>query len=120
MVTGFATTGIGLSLEKVTIKDYDKSWVEIAANSVADGAISYGLGKLPGIDMITAGRNSQSAVYRRGLTLLRKGIASRMSAKVVWKGIKSSIVGGLSLDLYYGIKQYSYQKAKNKVRSWIK
>ena len=28
-VTGFATTGIGLSLEKATIKGYDKSWLEI-------------------------------------------------------------------------------------------
>ena len=119
-VTGFATTGIGLSLEKATIKGYDKSWLEIAVNSAGDGAISYGLGKLPGIDTITAGRNSQSAVYRRGLTLLRKNIVSRMGVGVVWKGVKSSIVGGFCLDLYYGVKQKSYQKTKNIVRSWIK
>lgn len=111
-VTGAVTTGVGQSLEKLTIKGYDKSWAEIGANTVVDGSISYGLGKLPGVKGITAGKNSWSAVYKSGLTKLRNGTASRMSAKVIGKGIGSSIVGGLALDGYYGIKQHAYDRVK--------
>lgn len=107
-VTGAVTTGVGQVLEKAFIDDYDKSWSEIVVNTVVDGAVSYGLGKLPGIKKMTAGRGNASAVYRAGLTKIRKGIASKMSTKVAMKGISSSIVGGLYLDAYYGIKQHSY------------
>ena len=72
-------------------------------------------------DKITAGRGNQSAVYRSGLTKLRNGTASKMSSRVVGKGVTSSIVGGGALDVYYGIKQYAYngvKKAFNTVRSW--
>ena len=111
-VTGALTTGVGQTLEKLTISDYDKSWGEIAGNTVADGFISYGLGKLPGIKGATAGRNSWSAVYKSGLTKLRNGTARRMSAKVIAKGVGSSIVGGFALDGYYGVKQYAYDRVK--------
>ena len=112
-VTGSVTTGVGQSLEKLTIRDYNKSWAEIGANTVADGAISYGLGKIPGIKGATAGRNSWSAVYKSGLTKLRNGTAARMSAKVVAKGLGSSIVGGFALDGYYGVKQHAYDRIKS-------
>ena len=79
--SGYATTGIGLSLEKVTGAT-DKSWGEIAINAAADGAISYGLGKLPGVKKVTKGRNSMSAVYKSGLTKLRNHTALRMSKKL--------------------------------------
>ena len=110
--TGAITTGVGQSLEKLTIKDYDKSWAEIGFNTVADGAISIGLGKLPGVNKITKGRNSHSAVYKSGLTKLRNGTASRMSLKVIGKGLSSSIVGGYALDGYYGLKQHAYDRIK--------
>ena len=120
-VTGAITTGAGATLEKLTIKNYDKSWGEIALNTAIDGGVSYGLGKLPGVNKITARRGNQSAVYRSGLTKLRNGTASRMSSRVVGKGVTSSIVGGGALDIYYGVKQYAYsgvKKAFNTVRSW--
>ena len=115
-VTGAVTTGVGMSLEKLTIKNYNKSWTEIGANTLADGAISYGLGKLPGFKGKTAGRNSWSAVYKSGLTKLRNGTAARMSTKVIAKGFGSSVFGGFALDGYYGIKQYAYDKIK---RFWV-
>ena len=115
MVTGALTTGVGQSLEKLTIDGYDKSWGEIAGNAVADGLISFGLGKIPGIKGATAGRNSWSAVYKSGLTKLRNHTASRMSARVIAKGIGSSIAGGFALDGYYGAKQYAYDKTKAKI-----
>ena len=111
-VTGAVTTGVGQSLEKLTISNYDKSWAEIGANAVIDGAISYGLGKLPGVKKVTSGQHSWSAVYKSGLTRLRHGTAARMSAKVIGKGIGSSIVGGGFLDAYYGVKQYAYDRIK--------
>ena len=72
-VAGATTTGIGMSLEKLTGCS-DKSWAEISANAVVDGTISYGLGKLPGVKNITAGKNNMSAVYKSGLRFLYKGI----------------------------------------------
>jgi len=111
-VTGAVTTGVGQSLEKLTISNYNKSWAEIGANALVDGAVSYGLGKIPGIKGATAGRNSWSAVYKSGLTKLRNGTAARMSAKVVAKGLGASIVGGFALDGYYGVKQYAYDRVK--------
>ena len=115
-VSGAVTTGAGQTLEKLTIKDYDKSWAEIGANTAVDGVVSYGLGKLPGIKNITAGRNNWSAVYRSGLTKLRHGVATHMSKKVIAKGIGSSIVGGLAMDGYYGVKQHAYDRIKNLLR----
>ena len=55
------------------------------------------------------------------LTKLRNGTASRMSLRVVGKGVTSSIVGGGALDVYYGVKQYAYNSVKqaiNTVKSW--
>ena len=112
-VCGAVTTGTGQILEKLTIEDYNKSWAEIGANIIVDGAVSFGLGKLPGIEGVTSGRNSWSAVYKSGLTKLKNGTASRMSAKVLAKGIGSSIVSGLALDVYYGTKQHAYDRVKN-------
>lgn len=112
-VTGAVTTGVGQSLEKLTVSNYNKSWAEIGANAVVDGAISYGLGKLPGIKGATAGKNSWSAVYKSGLTKLRNGNATKMSTKVIAKGLGSSVVGGFALDIYYGVKQYAYDKIKS-------
>ena len=111
-VTGAVTTGVGQSLEKLTIRNYNKSWAEIGANTLTDGVVSYGLGKLPGIKKYTAGRNSWSAVYKSGLTKLGNKTAARMSAKVIAKGLGSSAIGGLALDSYYGVKQFAYDRVK--------
>ena len=110
-VSGFVTAGVGLSLEKITGKS-DKSWIEIGANATVDGAISYGLSKLPGVKKITKGRNCNYAVYRSGLTKLRNSTAKRMSRNVILKGIVSSGFGGLPMDGYYGVKQSAYDRIK--------
>ena len=112
-VTGAVTTGVGQSLEKLTISNYNKSWAEIGANTIVDGAVSYRLGKIPGIKSVTAGRNSWSAIYKSGLTKLRNGTVDRISIKVVAKGLGSSVVGGFALDGYYGVKQYAYDRVKS-------
>ena len=111
IVTGSVTTGVSLSLERIS-NDSDKSWGEIGINTVVDGAISYGLGKLPGLKGVTKGRNSYSAVYKSGLTKLRNKTARKMSVKVMAKGVVASIVSGAAMDLYYGVKQSSYNKLK--------
>ena len=108
-VSGFATTGVGMALEKATGTS-DKSWAEIGANAVTDGMISYGLGRLPGVESITKGRNNMSAVYKSGLTKLRNGTAKHMSFKVKRKGLISTFVGGLAMDTYYGLKQHGYNR----------
>ncbi len=108
-VSGFTTTGIGAALEKATGAS-DKSWAEIGVNAVADGMVSYGLGTLPGVKNITRGRNNMSAVYKSGLTKLRKGTAKRMSFKVKRKGLISTFVGGFAMDAYYGLKQHGYNR----------
>lgn len=113
-VAGATTTGIGMSLEKLTGCS-DKSWAEIGANAVVDGAISYGLGKLPGVKNITAGKNNMSAVYKSGLTKLRNKTVSNISKKVYKKGVISGFVGGLAMDGYYGVKQFAYPIARNRV-----
>ena len=100
-------------MEKLTIDDYNKSWAEIGANTIVDGAVSYGLGKIPGIKGATAGRNNWSAIYKSGLTKLKNGSVAKMGAKVVAKGLGSSIVGGFALDGYYGIKQHAYDRVRN-------
>ena len=109
--TGAVTTGIGMSLEKVT-GDSDKSWKEIVVNTVADGAMNYGLGKLPGVSKVTKGRYSMSAVYKSGLTKLRNGTAKKMSLAVIKKGLISNFVSGLAMDAYYGFKQSKYKQIK--------
>ena len=111
-VSGAVTTGLGQTLEKLTIEDYDKSWGEIAVNTAVDGAVSYGVGELVKINGVTTGRNSWSAVFKSGLTKLRNGTAKHMGIKVVGKGIVSSIVSGFAMDGYYGIKQHAYDRIK--------
>ena len=112
--SGFVTTGAGLSIEKATGAS-DKSWVEIGANAIVDGAISYSLGGIP----MFKGRNNISAVYRAGLTKLRNDTVSRMSAKVVAKGLASTFIGGLAMDVYYGIKQFAYDPIKQNLKSYV-
>ena len=101
--TGFMTTGVAQSLEKLT-HVRDDSWIDIGSSALRDGAVSYALGTfLSGVPKITSGRNSMMAVYQSGLTKIRNDAASRMATSVMAKGLTASIVGGLYLDVYYGI-----------------
>lgn len=107
-ITGFVTTGAGMALEKLTNKDYEKSWGEIGVMSTLDGMMAFGLGMMPGMKGVTSGRNNMYAVYKAGLTKLRNGTVAKMSVNVISKGITSSIVSGFALDGYYGLKQAVY------------
>ena len=104
-VSGAVTTFVGGALEKVTNRDYDQSWSDIMANTAIDagaGLILAGVSlKVP---HVTKGRQSMSAVYKQGLTNLRKQTIHHVSAKVVGKGIASLAVSGLAMDVYYGVK----------------
>ena len=74
--------------------------------------MSYGLGKLPGINKVTKGRNSWFAVYKSGLTKLRNKTVSHMSKKVIAKGVGSGLVGGLPMNGYGLVKQFAYDPVK--------
>ena len=122
--SGFITTGVGLTLEKIFPGDsseiLEKSWIEVGTNAIIDGAISYGLGLLPGFNKITQGRNSMSAVYKSGLTKLRNDTVSKMSMKVATKGIASVFVGSLAMDCYYGLKQVGYERIKRLINEYAR
>ena len=75
--------------------------------------VGFALGKLPGIKGFTAGKGNMNAVYKSGLTKLRNDTASKMSLNVAKKGAYSVVVGSLAMDLYYGVKQYSYDPIKS-------
>lgn len=107
-----------MTLEKA-FGDSDKSWGEIAANAVVDGAISFAVGNLIKAPGITTGQGNASAVYRAGLTKIRKGIAKNMSSKVVAKGLISSFTSGLAMDIYYGLKQTVYDPLRNCINSFL-
>ena len=38
-----------------------------------------------------------------------------MSKKVILKGIAFSFFGGIPMDVYYGIKQFGYDRVKNNI-----
>lgn len=105
-LTGLLTTGIGTTLDKI-YGSSDATWGEIILVSAFDGFIAWGLSKFPGVDKITAGRNSHQAVYSSGLTKLKNNTAG-MSLKTILKGMSAFVVGGIPMDVYYGIKQAWY------------
>ena len=113
--SGFVTTGVSMTLEKISGKS-DATWTEIGINAVVDGAISYGLGELPEIKLntVTKGRNSMKAVYKSGLTKLRNGTAKHMSLKVAGKGVVATLFGSAYMNMYYGQKQHSYKHIKQR------
>lgn len=82
---------------------------QIIIESIADGAAAWMLGELPDISGITTGNNCQWNVYRGGLTKIRNGNACRMSAGVFGKGVGSSFVGGIALDVHYANKEVFFQ-----------
>jgi len=112
-LSGAFTTAVGQGLEKLTIKDYDKSWAEIGGNIIGDGIVGGLTGAIPGVNKITKGRNSMQAVYKSGMTKMIRGSAARMGLKVIVKGTASTFLGGVSMDVYYGVKQASYATIKS-------
>ena len=118
-VSGAVSTGAGLALEKATTNK-SISWSEIAINSAVEGAVSYGLGKMPGVKRITKGRNSWDSVYRAGLTKLRNGTAKRMSVKIALKGLGASTIGSWGSSLYSADKRALYGTVKGRLKSLLR
>ncbi len=102
---GAVTGAVSGTLSKLTDPNYTGTWEDVVVGTLTDGVIAAVVGKLPGLKNWTKGRNSYKAVYRSGLTKLSNNTASRMSGKVVYKGLKASLVGGVFLDLHFGFKK---------------
>ncbi len=97
---GFAPTMFTQAIEKYTVMGYNKSCGDILTNSFEDGVLSYAVGEVLGVKGITSGKNSYSAVYKSGLTKIRNKYASRMSPKVVFKGVFSNVTDTTQSALY--------------------
>ena len=112
-----ASTLIGQTLENVT-GGQKRSAAEIVMNTVVDATIGAVVSKAVPVKVsgITSGRNSMNAVFKSGLTKLGNKTASKMSIKVVGKGIASGFVANLGLAFGMGVKSFisnswqSYQK----------
>lgn len=102
-----SSTLIGQTLENYT-GGQRRSAVEIAKNSVVDATIGAVINKVfpMKISGLTSGRNSMSAVYSSGLKKLGNKTASKMSSKVIGKGIASGFVGDLNVSCGMGVKTY--------------
>ena len=103
--SGFVSTFTSGALQK---NETNSTWGEIASESVIDGVKGAAFGKLGdkiGVNGVTKGRNSFSAVYKSGLTKLKNGTAKRMSYKVMKKGLVSSIVGDAASTLFSAAKR---------------
>lgn len=102
-----ASTLIRQTLENVTCKK-KRSVAQIAKNAAIDATIGSVVSKVVPIKIsgITAGRNSMDAVYKAGLTKLGNQTVSKMSAKVLGKGVTSSFVSDMGLAFGMGVKSF--------------
>jgi hypothetical protein len=113
-----SSTLIAQSLENFTGGE-KRTLGMILLNVSIDAAIGGALGKvkLPGIKGVTTGRNSFSAVFKSGITKLNRGIVSRMSLKVIFKGGIKQLYESTYGTVVTGIKQYYEDKYKDKLNS---
>lgn len=116
-VTGFVTTFTAQGLESMTGTN-QRSFGEIMFNSSVDGIAGAAMGKLcSNIPGINKGRNSYSAQFKSGLTKFAngsaRGMANGLSKKVLTRGFTQGIIGGLGLDLWYGMKQAGEEEGLN-------
>ena len=102
-----SSTLIGQTLENVT-GGQKRSAAKIVTNTLVDATIGATVSKFVPINVpgITSGRNSLEAVYKSGLTKLGNMNASKMSIKVVGKGIVSNFVADLGLASGMGVKSF--------------
>ncbi len=116
-------TAVGQTLENFT-GGTKRSIIEIGANTVVDAALGGFASKVLNypVSGITGGRNSMASVFQSGLTKIKNGTASKMSAPVFCKGITSSFVSGLSGSILNGFKSravdvWSAGKGRNTISS---
>lgn len=98
------STLIGQVLENVTGEE-NRSAGEIVCNTIIDAAFGFGWGKIDVIKVkgITSGRTSMSAIFKRGLTIIKNKNAKRMSFKVMKKGFISGYVSDSGLTVINGL-----------------
>ena len=98
------STLVGQVLENVTGEE-NRSAGEIVCNTIIDAAFGFGWGKIDVIKVkgITSGRTSMSAIFKRGLTMIKNKNAKRMSFKVMKKGFISGYVSDSGLTVINGL-----------------
>lgn len=90
-------------LEKITGNN-SRNTATIITDTLFSGLTGAIFGSIDlNISGITSGRNSMSAVYKSGLTKLSNGTASKMSSKVITKGIISGITKDTYINLINGV-----------------
>lgn len=67
------------------------------------------------IPEFTAGRNSYSAVYKSGMTKLKHNVVSRMSAKVMGKGLAVDVFNGVPSNIWFGYMESDYYSNENDI-----
>ena len=102
-----SATLIGQTLENVT-GGKKRTVAQIAKNTAVDATIGAVVSRVIPVKVsgITAGRNSMDAVFKSGLTKLGNQTASRMSAKVIGKGVASGFVSDIGLASGMGAKSF--------------
>ena len=109
--SGFATTASSMALEKC-FGNSNASWLDIGKEAAKDGVASFALAQIGSFPKVSRGRGSMTAVYSRGLSRIRNNNASRMSLKVVGKGIISNFAGGGFASVRIGVKQAAANRRK--------
>ena len=117
-VAGFTTTYVGMSLEMITGRR-EKNLVEVWLNSLVDGAFGALLGWASNkISIAKSWTNNfqealQNFVQYGGKELLP--VFAQLSMQTVSRGFTGQLIGGIGMDLYYGIKQAVYPS----IKTWI-
>ena len=97
------TTGV---ISKLTDDSYDKSWGHIVGTALLDTGSSALTSNSIKVPKVTVGRGNMNAVFRSGLTKLRKHRVKRMSGRVMRKGFFSLVVGGAHMSAWRGLRSW--------------
>ena len=102
---GTATSSLVTQVVENITGDEDCSAMEIVGNVIKDTVEATVVSKILPVNLpgVTSGRNSMSSVYKSGLTKLGNKTASKMSLKVIGKGVASQFTGDLSIAIVSGI-----------------
>ena len=97
------TTGV---ISKYTDDSYDKSWWHIVGTALFDAGSSALTSNSVRVPKVTVGRGNMNAVFRAGLTKIKRHQAKRMSSRVMRKGFFSLVVGGVHMSAWRGIRPW--------------
>ena len=97
------TTGV---ISKYTDDSYDKSWGHIVGTALLDAGSSALTSNSIKVPKVTVGRSNMNAVFRAGLTKLKRHRVKRMSGRVMRKGFFSLVVGGVHMSAWRGIRPW--------------